>query len=94
MIYPALGCEVRSQLAGGLDVLFDAHGHIRTDPHQQTNTLGIYAAGDVVHSLNQIAVAFGQAATAATAIHNSLRKWQAGIARGPQCLVTSSGGIK
>ncbi len=73
VLYPALGCDVRSDLASDLDVSRDAEGHIRTDTHQQTTVAGLYAAGDVVHSLNQIAVAFGQAATAATAIHNSLR---------------------
>jgi thioredoxin reductase (NADPH) len=33
---------------------------------------GLYAAGDVAAGLNQINVAAGQAAIAATAIHNSL----------------------
>jgi thioredoxin reductase (NADPH) len=33
---------------------------------------GLYAAGDVVAGLNQIAVAAGQAAIATTAIHNGL----------------------
>jgi thioredoxin reductase (NADPH) len=72
VIYPALGCDVRSELAGALNALRDDDGHIGVDHEQQTSVLGIYAAGDVVRSLNQIAVAMGQAATAATAIHNSL----------------------
>jgi thioredoxin reductase (NADPH) len=33
---------------------------------------GIYAAGDLVSNINQISVAFGQAAIAATRIHNCL----------------------
>jgi thioredoxin reductase (NADPH) len=33
---------------------------------------GLYAAGDVVAALNQLSVAVGHAAVAATAIHNSL----------------------
>jgi thioredoxin reductase (NADPH) len=33
---------------------------------------GLYAIGDVVSALNQIAVAVGHAAIAATAIHNRL----------------------
>ncbi|MFN3509543.1 MAG: NAD(P)/FAD-dependent oxidoreductase [Allorhizobium sp.] len=72
-VYPALGCSIRSGLAEGLDIRLDELGHIATDDHQQTNRQGVYAAGDVVHSLNQLAVAFGQAAIAATAIHNGLR---------------------
>jgi thioredoxin reductase (NADPH) len=72
-VYPALGCSIRSGLAEGLGIRLDELGHIATDNHQQTNRQGVYAAGDVVHSLNQLAVAFGQAAIAATAIHNGLR---------------------
>lgn len=72
VLYPALGCDVRSKLAVELEVLCDEKRQIRVGPHQQTSVEGVYAAGDVVDSLNQIAVAFGQAATAATAIHNSL----------------------
>lgn len=72
VIYPALGCNVRSELAVAVGVQRDEAGHILVGPHQRASVDGIFAAGDVVHSLNQIAVAFGQAATAATAIHNSL----------------------
>ena len=39
-----------------------------------TDVSGLYAAGDVVQGLDQISVACGQAAIAATAIHNRLRK--------------------
>jgi thioredoxin reductase (NADPH) len=42
------------------------------DDHQRTTVPGLYAIGDVVRGLNQIAVAAGQAAIAATAIHNAL----------------------
>lgn len=35
---------------------------------------GLYAAGDVVRGLNQIAVATAEAAVAATDIHNRLRQ--------------------
>lgn len=73
IVYPALGCEVRSALALALGAASDANGYVTTDRHQQTAVPGLYAAGDVVHALNQVAVAFGQAAIASTAIHNSLR---------------------
>jgi thioredoxin reductase (NADPH) len=43
---------------------------------------GLYAAGDVVNEINQIAVAFGHAAVSATDIHNYLTDrdgtWQPG----------------
>jgi thioredoxin reductase (NADPH) len=38
----------------------------------QTTVADLYAAGDVVSGLNQVSVAVGNAAMAATAIHNSL----------------------
>jgi thioredoxin reductase (NADPH) len=37
-----------------------------------TSVPGLYAVGDVVSALNQIAVATGHAAIAATAVHNGL----------------------
>jgi thioredoxin reductase len=42
--------------------------------HQETSVSGLYAAGDLVRGLNQISVASGEAAIAATAIHNRLPK--------------------
>ena len=72
VLYPALGCHVRSELAEQPGVEFDDNRQIVADAHQRTGADGLYAAGDVVHALNQIAVAFGQAAMAATDIHNRL----------------------
>lgn len=40
--------------------------------HDETTVPGLFAAGDVTLALNQINVAAGQAAIAATAIHNTL----------------------
>jgi len=47
-------------------------GEIEVDAHQQTRTPGLYAIGDIVGGLNQIAVAVGQAAAAATHAHAHL----------------------
>jgi thioredoxin reductase (NADPH) len=47
-------------------------GCLEVDAHQRTTVDGIYAAGDVVSDLHQIAVATGHAAIAATHIHKSL----------------------
>jgi thioredoxin reductase (NADPH) len=44
------------------------------DSHCQTSIPGCFAAGDIVAGLNQISVAMGQAAIAATAVHNLLRR--------------------
>ena len=54
----------------------DKRGNIVVDPHCQTSIPGLYAVGDVVSALDQIAVATGHAAIAATAIHNRLRRLQ------------------
>jgi thioredoxin reductase (NADPH) len=71
-LYPVLGSEAQSQLAQALGADVDAAGALCTDAHQQTSIEGLYAIGDVVSALDQIAVAVGHAAIAATAIHNRL----------------------
>jgi thioredoxin reductase len=45
---------------------------LEVDSRQRTTVAGIYAGGDVVSDLHQIAVANGHAAIAATYIHKSL----------------------
>ncbi|HAP11961.1 MAG: NAD(P)/FAD-dependent oxidoreductase [Pseudomonadota bacterium] len=71
-LYPALGCNVRSELGLRLGTQHNASGCFRVDEHQRTTVDGLYAAGDVVSDLHQIAVATGHAAIAATHIHKSL----------------------
>lgn len=71
-IYSALGTRVRSELALRLGAAHAADATLIVDEHMATSVAGLYAAGDVVHSLDQLAVAFGEAAVAATAIHNEL----------------------
>jgi thioredoxin reductase (NADPH) len=72
VVYPALGCRVRSELATELGARTNHVGCLDVDAHQRTTVDGIYAAGDVVSDLHQIAVATGHAAVAATHIHKSL----------------------
>jgi thioredoxin reductase (NADPH) len=71
-VYIALGTIVNSGLAQALGARCSEVGELIVDRHQQTTVDGLYAAGDVVEGLNQIAVAMGHAAIAATAIHNRL----------------------
>lgn len=73
LVYSALGTSPTVELASGLGAALGEDGRLYVDPHQQTSVRGLYAAGDVVRGLNQIAVATAEAAVAATAIHNSLR---------------------
>ena len=72
VLYPALGCAVRSDLATVLGARCNDIGNIYADDQQRTSVEGLYAAGDVVTDLHQISVATGHATVAATAIHNSL----------------------
>jgi thioredoxin reductase (NADPH) len=72
VIYPALGCDIRSQLGTKLGARHNQLGCLEVDVHQQTTVSGLYAVGDVVSDLHQIAVGTGHAAIAATHIHNSM----------------------
>jgi thioredoxin reductase (NADPH) len=72
VVYMALGTLVNSGLAQRIGARCTDEGELIVDAHQQTSIDGLYAAGDVVEGLNQIAVALGHAAIAATAIHNRL----------------------
>jgi thioredoxin reductase (NADPH) len=75
MVYSALGTSPNVSLAEVLGARrSDDDGRLVVDTRQETSVPGFYAAGDVVHGLNQIAVATAEAAVAATAIHNALRQ--------------------
>ena len=69
-LYSALGLEYRTGLALALGAEHDAQGALVVDGHNQTTVKGLYAAGAAVRGLDQIVVAMGHAAVAATAIHN------------------------
>ena len=72
--YSALGCAPQDDLAAELGAARDASNALTVDEHQQTSVPSVYAAGDVVRGLNQIAVATAEGAIAATDIHNRLRR--------------------
>lgn len=71
-LYCALGVQVHSSLARDLGAETDPQGYLVVDAHQATTAPGLYAAGDVSQGLNQIAVAAGGAAIAASAMHRAL----------------------
>ncbi|WP_303831611.1 NAD(P)/FAD-dependent oxidoreductase [Asticcacaulis taihuensis] len=72
-VYPMFGCHPRNELAKTLGAQCDPEGKLLADPYQETTVPGVFAVGDVVSGLNQISVAVGQAAIAATHIHHGLR---------------------
>jgi thioredoxin reductase (NADPH) len=69
-LYPALGSDVRSELGVGLGAIVSPEGCFTVDVHQATSVEGLYAAGDVIKGLDQIASAIGHGSVAATAIRN------------------------
>lgn len=71
-LYSALGARNANELAAPLGVELDGSGAIVTGARQEAGVPGLYAVGDVTSALNQVAVATGQAAIAATAIHRRL----------------------
>jgi thioredoxin reductase (NADPH) len=72
-LYPSLGCRPRVEVATALGARTNDEGNVIVDDRQETSVPGLYAAGDAVAALHQISVATGQAAIAATAMHNALR---------------------
>lgn len=72
-VYSALGVTPRTRLAIDAGARLDDSGRLYVNDHQETSVPGLYAAGDVVRGLNQISTAEGEAATAATDVHNKLR---------------------
>ncbi|KFI08210.1 NAD(P)/FAD-dependent oxidoreductase [Massilia sp. BSC265] len=72
VFYPMLGENARSDLAKSLGAETVECAKLLVDDHCRTSVAGLFAVGDVTHGLNQIAVATGQAALAATTIHNML----------------------
>jgi thioredoxin reductase (NADPH) len=85
IVYPVMGCDARSELASRLGAATTDVGCLKVDAHQRTTVDGLYAAGDVVSDLHQIAVATGHAAVAATTFISACRaipaKWMS--LRGP-----------
>jgi thioredoxin reductase (NADPH) len=66
------GRNAQTGLARDLGARCDDSGDLVVDAHLLTSVPGLHAIGDVVNAINQIGVAFGHAAIAATAIHRSL----------------------
>lgn len=70
VLYSALGLRPRSALATALGAERDRTGALIVDEHNRTTVKGLSAVGGVVRGLDQIVVAMGHAAIAATDIHN------------------------
>ncbi len=73
-VYPALGSDTHTQLAEMVGAALAGDECVQVDSHQRTGVKGIYAAGDMVHGLDQISHAMGEGGVAATTIRNDLAK--------------------
>jgi thioredoxin reductase (NADPH) len=71
-VYPAMGSDIRSELARQVGASVSGQGCMTVDRHQRTDVPGLYAAGDVVLGLDQISHAMGEGGVAATAMRNDL----------------------
>lgn len=71
-LYPVLGADAQSDLARALGASVDDGAELHVDKRMHTSVDGLYAIGDVVSGLNQISVAVGHAALAASAVHRRL----------------------
>ena len=71
-VYPALGSDTHTQLGEMVGAKLASDGCFLCDDHQRTSVEGLYAAGDVVHGLDQISHAMGEGGVAATTIRNDL----------------------
>ena len=73
VVYPALGCRPRAELAAQLGIALEEEGCVPAGAVKDSGVPGFFAAGDVVAGLDQISVAMGHGALAATKAHNWLR---------------------
>jgi thioredoxin reductase (NADPH) len=75
VLYPARGIRPRTSLAARLGLLPpETDGTLDARAPFGTNVPGLYAVGDIVEGLDQISVAMGHGAIAATRAHNWLRE--------------------
>ena len=73
VVYPCFGTRPRTDLARQLGLTVDDGGCLDSGAHFETSAPGFFAAGDIVRGLDQISVAMGHGAIAATGVHSRLR---------------------
>jgi thioredoxin reductase (NADPH) len=77
-VFIALGSKPESALAKSIGVKTNDYGEVLVNAKQATNIPGVFAAGDVVESMKQIAVAVGHGAVAADSAYSYVKHIQRG----------------
>jgi thioredoxin reductase (NADPH) len=77
VVYPALGTRQRTQFAQSLGIAVNDKGAVDARAPYGTAVPGLYCVGDIVDGLDQVSVAMGHGAIAATRAHNYLRAMEA-----------------
>jgi thioredoxin reductase (NADPH) len=77
-VFVALGSHPNSSIVESLGTELNKRKEIITDREQKTNVPGLFAAGDVVDSMKQIAVAVGHGAIAADSAYKYIREVRLG----------------
>ncbi len=74
-VFVQIGEAPNSQLAKAAGVETDEHGYIKVDVRQQTNLVGVFAAGDVTNQpIKQVGTAVGQGITAALEAYSFIKQ--------------------
>jgi thioredoxin reductase (NADPH) len=74
VIYPCFGTRPRTELARQLGLALDDGDCLPPQSHFETDVPGFFASGDIIRGLDQISVAMGHGAIAATQVHSLLRE--------------------
>ena len=74
-VFVQIGEAPNSQLAKAAGVEIDEHGYIKVDMNQQTNLMGVFAAGDVTNQpIKQVGTAVGEGITAALLAYSFIKR--------------------
>jgi len=74
-VFVQVGEAPNSQVAKAAGIDTDEHGYIKVDVRQQTNLVGVFAAGDVTDQpIKQVGTAVGQGITAALEAYSFIRQ--------------------
>ncbi|MFH1721584.1 MAG: thioredoxin-disulfide reductase [Candidatus Altiarchaeota archaeon] len=72
-VFISIGIKPNSELAKDAGVKVDGDGFIMVDRKMQTNIPGVFAAGDVIGGVLQVATAVGEGCTAALSAYEYIR---------------------